>query len=340
MERWSRGLRFLLLMLSIPVLLWGCNFGGAPKPASIAIDGSSTVYPITKAVAAEFKNTKPELLEELTVEFSGTTGGFRKFCEGKVDIANASRPINQQQMALCNRNDVRYIELPVAFDALTVAVNKDNDWVDKLTVEELRKIWEPAAQGKIKKWNQVRSTFPDRPLNLFSPGQDSGTFDYFTEAIVGKVDASRTDVVFSEDDDILAQGIVQDPNALGYFGLAYFDKNRDKMKAVPIDNGNGPVAPTLENVLLNKYRPLTRPLFIYVNAAKAQEKEVLKDFVGFYLKNAAKIVPKVGYIPLTDEHYHLAEVTFYKQEVGTVFDGKADFQLTLEELLRKQAKFQ
>lgn len=282
MERWSRGLRFVLLMLSIPVLLWGCNFGSAPKPASIAIDGSSTVYPITKAVAAEFKKTQPQLLEELTVEFSGTTGGFRKFCEGKVDIANASRPINQKEMALCNRNDVRYIELPVAFDALTVAVNKENNWVDKLTVEELRKIWEPAAQGKIKKWNQVRPSFPDRPLNLFSPGEDSGTFDYFTEAIVGKVDASRKDVVFSEDDDTLAQGIIQDPNALGYFGLAYFEKNRDKMKAVPIDNGNGPVAPTLQNVLLNQYRPLTRPLFIYVNAAKAQEKEVLKDFVGFY----------------------------------------------------------
>ncbi|APB33339.1 phosphate binding protein [Gloeomargarita lithophora Alchichica-D10] len=340
MGRMGRGLKFLILMFSIPLLLWGCNFGGTQKPASVAVDGSSTVYPITKAVAEQFQKTQPKLLEELTVEFSGTTGGFRKFCEGKVDIANASRPINRAEMNLCNQNDVRYIELPVAFDALTVAVNKDNDWVDKLTVQELRTIWEPAAAGKIKKWNQVRPTFPDRPLNLFSPGEDSGTFDYFTEAIVGKVDASRTDVVFSEDDDILAQGIIQDPNALGYFGVAYFEKNRDKMKAVPIDNGNSPVAPTLDNVLLYKYRPLTRPLFIYVNAAKAQEKEVLKDFVGFYLKNAAKIVPQVGYIPLTDEHYHLAGVTFYKQEVGTVFGGKADFKLTLEELLRKQATFQ
>ncbi len=340
MIRMVRGLRFLLLTLSIPLLLWGCNFGGSPKPASIAIDGSSTVYPIMKVAAEQFQKTKPELLEELTVAFSGTTGGFRKFCEGKLDIVNASRPINRNEMDLCNRNDVRYIELPVAFDALTVVVNKNNNWVDNLTVDELRTIWQPASQGKIKRWDQVRNTFPPQPLNLFSPGQDSGTFDYFTEAIVGKVDASRRDVVFSEDDDTLVQGISQDPNALGYFGLAYFEKNRDKMKAVPIDNGDGAVAPTFENVLLYKYRPLTRPLFIYVNATKAQEKEVLKNFVGFTLKNAPEIVQQTGYIPLTDEHYHLAEVTFYKQEVGTVFGGQADFKLTLEELLRKQATFQ
>ncbi len=335
-----RGGKFLLLMFCIPLLLWGCNFGGSPKPASIAIDGSSTVYPITKAAAEQFQKTQPQLLEELTVEFSGTTGGFRKFCEGKIDIVNASRPINRNEMALCNRNDVRYIELPVAFDALTVVVNKNNNWVNYLTVNELKTIWQPASAGKIKRWDQIRNTFPPQPLNLFSPGQDSGTFDYFTEAIMGKVDASRTDVVFSEDDDILVQGISQDPNALGYFGLAYFEKNRDRMKAVPIDNGKGAVAPTLENVLRYQYRPLTRPLFIYVNAARAQEKEVLKDFVGFYLKNAPAIVRQVGYIPLTDEHYHLAAVTFYKQEVGTVFGGKADFELTLEELLRKQATFQ
>jgi phosphate transport system substrate-binding protein len=243
-------------------------------------------------------------------------------------------------MNLCNRNNVRYIELPVAFDALTVVVNKNNNWVDNLTVDELKTIGQPASQGKIKKWDQIRSTFPPRPLNLFSPGQDSGTFDYFTEAIMGKLDASRTDVVFSEDDNSLVQGISQDPNALGYFGLTYFAKNQDKMKAVPIDNGDGAVAPTFENVLLYRYRPLTRPLFIYVNATRAQEKEVLKNFVGFILKNAPEIVQQTGYIPLTDEHYYLAEVTFYKQEVGTVFGGQADFKLTLEELLRKQATFQ
>lgn len=337
---WGWRRRSGILLASLLLWMGGCNWSGSPKPASIAIDGSSTVYPITKAVAVAFQQTQPQLLQELTVEFSGTTGGFRKFCEGKIDISNASRPINRTEMNLCNRNDVRYIELPIAFDALTVVVNRENNWVDKLTVLELRKMWEPSAEGKIKKWNQVRETFPGRPLNLFSPGVDSGTFDYFTEAIVGKVDASRKDVVFSEDDDILVQGISQDPNALGYLGLAYYEKNKDKMKAVPIDNGKGPVAPTLENVLRYRYRPLTRPLFIYVNAAKAQEKEVLKDFVSFYLKNAPKIVSQVGYIPLTEEHYHLASVTFYRQEVGTVFAGRADFDLTLEELLRKQAQFQ
>lgn len=339
MWRWSRRCRIGALLVSLLLWIWGCNGGGSTKPARIVIDGSSTVYPISKAVAEAFRQTKPPSLE-LTVQFSGTTGGFRQFCEGKIDIANASRPINRTEMNLCNRNNVRYIELPIAFDALTVVVNRQNDWVDYLTVQELRKIWEPAAEGKMKRWNQVRATFPDRPLHLFSPGVDSGTFDYFAEAIVGQVDAIRKDVVFSEDDNILVQAIVRDPNALGYFGLAYYEKNKDKMKAVPIDNGKGPVAPTRENVLLYRYRPLTRPLFIYVNAAKAQEKQVLKDFVDFYLKNAPKIVPQVGYIPLTEEHYHLASVTFYRQEVGTVFAGQADFDLTLEELLRKQASFQ
>ena len=334
----NKFIKSTLFGLGIAVFLGACASVESQTPKPIKIDGSSTVYPITQAVAEKFK-TSYEKPVDITVNFSGTTGGFRKFCEGQTDISNASRPILSDEMTMCNSNNVRYIELPVAFDALTVVVNKDNNWIENITIAELKKIWEPAAEGKIQRWSQVRAGFPDKPINLFGAGKDSGTFDYFTEAIVGEIDASRTDYVASEDDDILVQGVSQDPNALGFFGLAYYEKRANEMKALAVDSGKGAVMPSRETVSRAEYQPLARPLFIYVNAQKAQNNPALRDFVEFYLDNAEIIVEEVGYISLTDEHYHLNEVTFYNGEVGTVFEGKSQFDLTLSELLRKRATF-
>ncbi len=286
----------------------------------------------------KFKSSQPGTAE-VSVKFSGTSGGFREFCEGKTDISNASRPIQADEMSLCNRYGVRYIELPVAFDALTVVVNQENNWIDSITLEKLKKMWEPAAEGKITNWNQIRPEFPNKPLNLFGAGQDSGTFDYFTEAVVGKSGASRKDYVASEDDNTLVQGVSQDPNALGYFGLAYYEQNPQKLKALGIDSGKGAIVPSRETVVNSQYQPLARPLFIYVNGEKAQKSRALQEFVEYYLDNAESIVKEVGYIPLTDEHYHLATVTFFNGEVGTVFGGQSQFDVTLAELLRQKAKF-
>lgn len=329
---------FSALSILIISLLPACSIGDSSANKSIKIDGSSTVYPITRAVAEKFKSSQPGTAE-VSVKFSGTSGGFREFCEGKTDISNASRPIQADEMSLCNRYGVRYIELPVAFDALTVVVNQENNWIDSITLEELKKMWEPAAEGKITNWNQIRPEFPNKPLNLFGAGQDSGTFDYFTEAVVGKSGASRKDYVASEDDNTLVQGVSQDPNALGYFGLAYYEQNPQKLKALGIDSGKGAILPSRETVVNSQYQPLARPLFIYVNAEKAQKSRALQEFVEYYLDNAESIVKEVGYIPLTDEHYHLATVTFFNGEVGTVFGGQSQFDVTLAELLRQKAKF-
>lgn len=305
---------------------------------TIKIDGSSTVYPITNAIASEYQANQSDQ-RKVIVDISGTGGGFKKFCEGVTDISNASRPILKEEMALCNRNNVRYIELPIAFDALTVVVHPQNDWAKDITVAELKKIWEPAAEGKITKWNQVRASWPDLPLKLYGAGKDSGTFDYFTEATVGTSKASRKDYTASEDDNVLVQGVSQDTNALGYFGFAYYEANPNKLKALAVDNGKGAVLPSRKGVERNQYQPLARPLFIYVNFQSAQNKPEVQNFVEFYLDKAPKLVTSVGYIPLSDEAYHLANVHFNRGKAGTVFGGEAQLNLTLGELLRKQATF-
>jgi phosphate transport system substrate-binding protein len=326
------------LYLTITVISASCSQTNSQKIESIKIDGSSTVYPITKVVVEQFK--AKEQSADINLNVSGTRGGLRKFCAGEIDISNASRPIQEEELQACNSAQVRFIELPIAFDALSVVVNKENTWVKELTVEELKKLWEPGAENKIKRWNQIRNNFPDRPINLYGAGKDSGTFDYFTEAIVGKEDSSRKDYVDSEDDEILAKAISQDVNALGYFGLAYYQKRAPQMNLVAIDNGKGAILPSQETVAKAQYQPLARPLFIYVNAAKAQSNPMLRDFVKYYLDNAEKLATEVGYVPLTEEHYHLALVTFYNGEVGTVFEGKSQFDVTISELLRKKAKFE
>ncbi|ACB54543.1 phosphate binding protein [Crocosphaera subtropica ATCC 51142] len=337
------GQSFIQLLLTAVLFLPACSRPITEESEPIRIDGSSTVYPITEAILKSIQSQQSEKIAKgikIKADFSGTGGGFGKFCSGETDINGASRPISAVEMENCNRNQVRYIELPIAFDAVTVAVNSGNDWVQSMTIAELKQIWEPSAQAQINNWQQVRASWPSRALSLYGPGKDSGTFDYFTEAIVGQAGSSRTDYVYSEDDEVLVNGIAQDPNALGYFGYAYYEQNANKLKAVAIDSGSDPVAPTRETVENGSYRPLTRPLFIYVNAKRAQENRALETFVEFYLDNAKELVSEVGYIPLPEEGYHLARIQFQKFEVGTVFEGSSEFNLTIEELLRKQAKFE
>lgn len=307
--------------------------GPIPLSGEIKIDGSSTVYPITEAVAEEFQRAHPGV--KVVVGISGTGGGFKKFCAGETDISNASRPIKASEIEACQKNGIEFIELPVAYDALSVVVNPQNDWVSCMKVEELRAIWAPEAQGKITRWNQVNPQWPDAPLNLFGPGTDSGTFDYFTEAIMGKEDLSRGDYTASEDDNVLVQGVANDRYALGYFGLAYYLENQDKLKALAIDNGKGCVLPSEETVRDGTYQPLSRPLFIYINRKSADRPEV-EAFVRFYLTQGPTLVKQVGYIPLPDAVYPLALKRFEARKVGTVLKGEAPVGVRMEDLLKME----
>lgn len=261
----------------------------------ISIDGSSTVYPVTEAVAEEFREVAPKV--KVTVGVSGTGGGFKKFSRGEIDISDASRSIKSKEATMCEENKIKYVELAVAYDGLAVIVNPGNDWVDHFTVEELKKLWEPNAQGTIMKWSQIREGWPDEEIHLFGPGTASGTYDYFAEAICGKKVGTRGDYTASEDDNVLVQGISRDKFGLGFFGLAYFEENADKLKLVGVDNGSGVVKPSLETVGNGTYAPLSRPIFIYVSDKGAAKPEV-KEFVSFYLEQAAALAAEVGYIPL------------------------------------------
>jgi phosphate transport system substrate-binding protein len=307
------------------------------KAQIIQIDGSSTVFPITEAVAEEFQKAKKGKVK-VTVGIAGTGGGFKKFCRGEIDISDASRPILKQEMETCKGAGIEYFELPIAYDALTVIVNPKNDWVKALTVSDLKKMWEPSAQGKVTNWNQVHSEWPNAPLKLFGPGADSGTFDYFTEAIVGKAKSSRGDFTASEDDNVLVQGIANDRNALGYFGFAYYVENQKKLKGVPIDGGKGPVAPSAKTVEDGTYQPLSRPIFIYVTK-KAMDKPEVKEFVEFYLKNAPTLVKQVKYVALPQSAYTINTEHLQKGKIGTVFGGEAQVGVKIEDLMKREAKF-
>ncbi len=309
----------------------------AAQAQTVKIDGSSTVFPITEAVAEEFQIQKRGKVH-VTVGIAGTGGGFKKFCAGATDISDASRPILAAEMQLCKDAGIKYIELPVAYDALTVAVNPKATWVDQITVAELKKMWEPAAQGSIKTWNQVNAKWPKQPLNLFGPGTDSGTFDYFTEAVNGKAKSSRGDFTASEDDNVLVQGVTQDQNALAYFGFAYYAANAGKMKALKVVNSAGQaVGPSDVAVLDGSYNPLSRPLFIYVNVDSLKKPEV-KEFVDFYLSNAQSLVKEVKYVPLAPAAYQMAKEHVKNGKLGTVFGGVSKVGLKVEDLLKMEAK--
>jgi len=302
----------------------------------IAIDGSSTVYPITEAVAEEYMKQNRRV--RVTVGTSGSGGGFQKFATGETDISDASRPIKETEIEKARQNDIEFIELPVAFDGLSVVVNPENDWVVSLTMEDLEKMWKPEAQGKITKWSQVRSEWPDRKLNLYGPGVSSGTFDYFTEAVVGREGASRGDYTASEDDNVLVQGVAGDVNALGFFGFAYYYENSERLKVVPIDDGNpdngaAPIAPAFETIGNGTYQPLSRPLFIYISLESAKREEV-QDFIKFFLTNAPELVKEVGYIPLSDTTYQHALDRFEERVTGSVFSGGSQVGVDINELLQ------
>ncbi len=303
---------------------------------TIKIDGSSTVYPITEAVAEEFGETNPNV--KVTVGISGTGGGFKKFLAGETDVSDASRPIKSTEHELATKNGVNYIELPIAYDALTVVVNPKNTWLQSITVAELKKMWEPEAQGKVTRWKDVNPAWPDKPLKLFGPGVDSGTYDYFTEAIMGKEDASRGDFTSSEDDNVLVQGVAGDEYALGFFGLAYYTENQDKLRAVKIDNGKGGVMPSATTVISGTYQPLSRPLFIYVRKEATDRPEV-QSFISFYLKHATQLSQEVGYIPLAEKVYQLATQRFSNRVVGSMFGAHgSQVGVTLEALMQNPSQ--
>jgi len=298
----------------------------------IKVDGSSTVYPITEAMAEEFqKATKTNV----TVGESGTGAGFKKFCRGETDISNASRPILQKEMDACKEAGIQYIELPVAFDALTVVVNPKNDYVKSLSVAELNAIWKSGSS--VKNWKQVNPAYPDKALALYGPGTASGTFDYFTEAVNGKAKSSRTDYTPSEDDNVLVQGVSGNAGGLAYFGYAYYEENKDKLRAVPISAkaGSPAVMPSPEAVKDGTYQPLSRPLFIYVNATAAAFKPEVKAFVNFYLENAPKLVAEVKYVPLPADDYDAVKAHFKALKPGTGFGGKNEIGIKVKDLINR-----
>jgi len=318
----------------------GCRKKPTAVPV-IRIDGSSTVFPITEAVAEEFQKTRPEV--RVTVGISGTGGGFKKFGMGETDISDASRPIKPSEVQLCQQHGIQYVEVPVAYDGLAVVVNPQNTWANSMTVAELKKLWSPEAQGKITQWSDIRPGWPPEEIHLFGPGVDSGTYDYLTAAIVGTEHSSRGDFTSSEDDNVLVQGIATDRLALGYFGLAYYEANRNRLKLLAIDdendnNGKGPILPSLTTVADGTYQPLSRPVFLYINTGALNRPEVVA-FVRFYLGHAGALVKEVGYIPLSDDAYGLAQARVDKRVTGSVFGGKgSQIGVTVEALLRREAQ--
>jgi phosphate transport system substrate-binding protein len=328
------------LLLASLALAFGC----ASKPGSeptVTIDGSSTVFPITNAVAHQFQKAQPvKVMVKVPVGISGTGGGFQKFCVGNTDISDASRPINAEEANLCAKNGVEYIEVPIGYDGLAVLVNPKNTWASQITTTELKKIWEPEAERRITKWSQVREGWPERELHLYGAGTRSGTYDYFTQAIVQKSGVSRADFKSSEDDEVLVRGVAEDELALGFFGYAYLHKYQGTLKALAVDdgdpnNGSGAISPSPETVRNGTYQPLSRPLFIYVSKASLGRREV-ELFTAYYLSKATNFVERVGYVPLPGETYLLAHKRVIARRTGSIFGGVSQVGMSIEQLLRRE----
>lgn len=314
--------RIILFAVVTPIVALGiisCAGETEEKSATlhgvVRVDGSSTVFPITEAVGEEFQRANPDV--RVTVGVSGTGGGFKKFAPGETDINDASRPIKEMEVVKAAEHGTEFVELPVAFDGLSVVVNPENDWVDYFTIEELHRVWMPDSE--VDSWNDIRPEWPDQPLRLYGPDVDSGTFDYFTETVNGKSQVCRSDYTASADDNVLVTGIAGDLNGLGYFGYAYYAENKERLKLVPIDGGAGPIAPTEETINNGTYAPLSRPLFIYVSMASGQRPEV-REFIRFYLDNAPQLAAEVGYVALPQEAYDLGWQRFDTGKTGSVFN--------------------
>jgi len=317
------------------VVACGGSSSGGGEP--IVIDGSSTVFPLTEAVTGAFKHSHRNATVQLT--FSGTRTGFERFCADRSDIQNASRPITVDEQALCASNKVAFVELPVGLDGITVIVHPHNTWATTMTVDELRSLWRPEAERSVTRWRQIRTEWPDREIHLMGPGTESGTFDYFTDAIVGRVDASRKDYAASGDDEQIVASVAGDELALGYVGFAYFERHRDRVRAVAIDDlkddvGQGPIEPTLSNIGRGRYRPLSRPLFIYVNTARLARPEV-QAFVTFYMRQAGSLAANAATIPLTARAYELGLQRFEKGVTGTMYKAPDSANLGVEYLLNQ-----
>ena len=303
----------------------------AKAPPILRIDGSSTVYPITEAVVEEYQLKHKA---RITVGVSGTGGGFKKFCKGETDISNASRPLSESEIAKCRENGIRYFELPIAFDAITIAVHNDNHWAKDITTKELKILWEPSARDKVMRWNQVRASWPDKPITLYGAGSDSGTFDYFTEAIMGKAKAQRGDYTASEDDNVLIQGMSKDANALGYVPYSYYAGNESLIKAIPVDHGKGAMMPNEADVVNGSYAPLSRPLFVYVNAASMQREDV-RNLVRFYLTEGIQYIREVKYVPLPQSAYEKIWQRILDNKTGTAFGGHPPVGLHIDAMLKR-----
>ncbi|WP_103174513.1 PstS family phosphate ABC transporter substrate-binding protein [Paracoccus sp. SY] len=323
------------ITLSLTTAVSLLAFQAAAQEATVTVDGSSTVFPVSEAMAEEFQNATGT---RVTVGSSGTGGGFKKFCRGETDITGASRPIRDEEIELCKASGIEYIELPVAMDGLAVIVNPANDWATCMSVEELKTMWEVAAQDKVKNWNQVNQNFPDAPLSLFGAGTDSGTYDYFTLAINGVEHESRGDYTATEDDNITINGVAGDENALGFLGLAYLEENRDKVKPVGITQANGScVEPTVETAGDGSYQPLSRPLFMYVSKAALDRPEV-QAYADFMMDpaNGTALVAEVGYVPLPEHAFELGKAKVAARKTGTFFEGGSKIGVSIEELLASE----
>jgi phosphate transport system substrate-binding protein len=330
-------MRMTSVALAVAAVIACAPEGQTAHEGSVALDGSSTVYPISEAVGEEFQSTNPKA--KVTIGVSGTGGGFQRFCNDELDIADASRPIKASEADACKKKNVEFIEMPIAYDGLAIVANPGNA-VDCITTAELKTLWEPAAQAKVTRWNQVRAAWPDKEIHLFGAGVDSGTYDYFAEAIVGKDKGTRGDFQASEDDNVLVQGIAGDPLALGFFGLAYYEENKSKLKLVGVDDGNeangaGCIKPSQETVEKGTYQPLSRPLFIYVKKAAA-ERPIVDAFVRFYVEHAAALAREVGYIPFPAEAYGLLGKRYEARKVGTQFGEGSNVGMTITDVLKRE----